>query len=87
VKWSSGFWWGDGYTSFVALDAQGHDDGVDHELRAWIKSLARRPSRHDDPDRFKFSPEAAAYLNRIATDGTLKAALQEIGASEPDLAD
>ncbi|MGH9042140.1 MAG: hypothetical protein ACRDZ3_18125 [Acidimicrobiia bacterium] len=70
----------------MALDAQGHDDGVDHELRAWIKSLAR-PLPSDDPDRYKFSDEAAEYLTRIATDGTLKAALQEIGASEPDLAD
>jgi hypothetical protein len=73
--------------SIVALDAQGHDDGVDHELRAWIKSLARRPSPSHDPDRYRFSDEAAEYLKRIATDGTLKAALQEIGASEPDLAD
>ena len=73
--------------SIVALDAQGRDDGVDYELRAWIKSLARRPSPSDDPDRYKFSDEAAAYLRKIATDGTLKAALQEIGASEPDLAD
>ena len=76
----------DGYTSFVALDAQGHDDGVDHELRAWIKSLARTAPRAGG-ERRKFSPEDAAYLRRIATDGTLKAALQEIGASEPDLAD
>jgi hypothetical protein len=71
----------------VALDAQGHDDGVNHELRAWIKSLGRRPGARRDPERYKFSDEAAAYLTKIATDGTLKAALQEIGASEPDLAD
>lgn len=71
----------------MALDAQGHEDGVDHELRAWIKSLARPPLPSDDPDRCEFSDEAAAYLTEIATDGTLKAALQEIGASEPGLAD
>ena len=71
----------------MAIDAQGHDDGVDHELRDWIKSLAAPPLPRDDPNRYKFSDEAAAYLRKIATDGTLKAALQEIGASEPDLAD
>ena len=71
----------------MALDAQGHDDGVDHELRAWIKSLARPARRAEGGERRKFSSEDAAYLTRIATDGTLKAALQEIGASEPDLAD
>lgn len=70
----------------MILDAHGHDDGVDHELRAWIKSLAR-PSRRAEGESREFSPEDAAYLKRIATDGTLKAALQEIGVSEPDLAD
>ena len=59
---------------------------MDNELRAWIKSLAR-PSRRVEGESREFSPEDAAYLRRIATDGTLKAALQEIGASEPDLAD
>jgi hypothetical protein len=71
----------------VALDAQGHDDGVDYELRAWIKSLVRRPTASRDPERYRLSGEAAAYLTKISKDGTLKAALQEIGASEPDLAD
>lgn len=70
----------------MALGAHGHDDGVNHELVAWIKSLAARPTRREGESR-EFSPEDAAYLRRIATDGTLKAALQEIGASEPDLAD
>lgn len=74
------------YTWFVTLD-QGHEDGVDHELRAWIKSLARRPTGRPAGERPEFSPEAAAYLHRIATDGTLKAALQEIAAEDPDLAD
>lgn len=71
----------------VALGAHGHDGGVNHELVAWIKSLAAAPLPSDDPDRYTFSDEAAAYLRGISTDGTLKAALQEIGASEPDLAD
>ncbi|MGH8990857.1 MAG: hypothetical protein ACRDZ7_04940 [Acidimicrobiia bacterium] len=70
----------------MALDAHGHDDGVDHELRAWIKSLSRPVTRVEGENR-EFSPEDAAYLRRIATDGTLKAALQEIAAGEPDLAD
>ena len=70
----------------VALGAHGHNDGVNHELVAWIKSLADRPARREGDSR-EFSAEDAAYLRRIATDGTLKAALQEIAASEPDLAD
>lgn len=44
------------------------------------------PLPNDDPERYRFSDEDAAYLRRIATDGTLEAALQEIGESEPDLA-
>jgi DNA-binding transcriptional MerR regulator len=60
---------------------------VDHELRAWIKSLAARPRRRADGESRQFSPEDAAYLRRIVTDGTLKVALHEIAASEPDLAD
>lgn len=69
----------------MPFDAQDHD-GVDYELRAWIKSLARQTRRPDLANR-EFSPEDAAYLTRIATDGTLKANLQAISASEPDLAD
>jgi hypothetical protein len=70
----------------VALDAHGRDDGVDHELRAWIKSLVKPSSSGHRKGLPRFSPEDADYLRRIATDGTLKAALQEIAASEPDLA-
>lgn len=70
----------------VALNAAGPGDAVNHELRAWIKSLAARPTRREGESR-AFSPEDAAYLRKIATDGTLKAALQEIAAGESDLAD
>jgi hypothetical protein len=70
----------------VAHDTHGQDDGVDHELRAWLKGLAKPTSAVRRKGRPAFSREDAAYLHRIATDGTLKAALQEIGASEPDLA-
>lgn len=70
----------------VALGAHGHDDGMNPELVAWIKSLADRPARREGEGR-EFSAEDAAYLKRIATDDTLKAALREIAASEPDLAD
>ena len=70
----------------VALDAHGRDDGVDQELRSWIRSLAKPSSSGGRTGLPKLSREDAAYLRRIATDGTLKAALQEIAASEPDLA-
>ena len=70
----------------MALDAHGQDEGVDHELRAWLRGLAKPSSAVYRKGRPDFSPEDAAYLKRIATDGTLKAALQEIAASEPDLA-
>lgn len=70
----------------VALDAQGRDDGVDQELRSWIKSLVRPSSSGRRKGLPEFSREDADYLRRIATDGTLKAALHEIAASEPDLA-
>lgn len=65
----------------------GHNGCVDRELRDWLKSLAAPPLPRGDGDRYKFSEEGAAYLRRIATDGTLKAALLEIAAGEPDLAD
>ena len=73
-----------GSMQYVVDDAREPDDGVDHELRAWIKSLAKpspSPGRNGPPE---FSREDAEYLRRVATDGTLKAALQE---GEPDLAD
>jgi hypothetical protein len=58
---------------------------VDRELRGWLRSLsvdAGGPSHPAPP----LSEEAAAYLERIAADGTLKAALNEIATAEPELA-
>jgi len=56
---------------------------VDHELRDWLRSLAVPPpgARSLDP----LSDAGAQYLKRIAADGTLKAALDEIGSTEPEL--
>ncbi len=70
----------------MALDAHGLDDDLNRELKAWIKGLAKASSAGRRKGRPEFSREDADYLRRIATDGTLKAALQEIAASEPDLA-
>jgi len=60
---------------------------MDRELRDWLRSLAVKTdsaplSTHDAV----LSDSAADYLERIATDGTLKAALNEIAAAEPELA-
>lgn len=61
---------------------------MDRDLRDWLRSLAvLRPRDHDERAHAEvMSDEAAEYLTRIAADGTLKAALTEVGASEPDLA-
>ena len=60
---------------------------VDRDLRDWLRSLA---VRHDDRDltqpQHELNDEDAAYLERIARDGTLAAALAEIAATEPELA-
>lgn len=58
--------------------------GVDRELRDWLRSLAGSADR--PAARPGLSAEAAEALERMATDGTLKAALDEIGTGEPDLA-
>lgn len=58
---------------------------MDREWRDWLRSLG--PSCGQGPDlHTELSPEGVDYLTGIASDGTLKAALDEIGASEPDLA-
>ena len=56
-------------------------NGVDDELRDWLRSLvvttdSAVPRAHDAV----LSGEAADYIERIAADGTLKAALNEIDA-------
>lgn len=59
--------------------------GMDRELRDWLKSLSAPTLTKDRSD--EFSAEGAEYLARIATDGTLRAALNEIAATDHDLAD
>jgi hypothetical protein len=66
---------------------RGHTDGVNRELREWLRSLAGHESPDDVvPTGRSLSDEGAEYLERIARDGTLAAALTEIGANEPELA-
>ncbi|MGH2601169.1 MAG: hypothetical protein ACRDJ9_17510 [Dehalococcoidia bacterium] len=63
-------------------------DIVDRELRDWLRSLAVRPDEAGRASRRReLSEQDAAYLARIATDGTLAAAVAEIGATDSDLAD
>lgn len=61
---------------------------MDQELRDWLKSLAEPHSATSTvvAPRSTLSEEAADYLARIVTDGTLKAALTELGETDPDLA-
>ncbi len=65
----------------------GHNGSVNRDLRDWLRSLAGHESAHDVPSTGgSISDEGAAYLERIAQDGTLAAALTEIAANEPELA-
>lgn len=58
---------------------------MDREWRNWLRSLG--PSRIEGVDlETDLSPEATDYLVKITADGTLKAALEELGATEPDRA-
>lgn len=60
---------------------------MDRELRDWLRSLAEPSGGHDTlAHRAELSDEGSEYLARVATDGTLKAALAELAASEPELA-
>lgn len=60
---------------------------MDRELRDWLRSLAEPRSSQDTLDRSNaLSEEGVAYLAAVATDGTLKSALAELAASEPELA-
>lgn len=62
-------------------------NGVDRELRDWLRSLAvTGDSVEPRANHAVLSASAADYLERIAADGTLKAALNEIAAAEPELA-
>ncbi len=60
-------------------------DVVDRELRDWLRSLSTDTLTAERPR--DLSEDGADYLERIATDGTLRAALAEIAATDPDLAD
>jgi hypothetical protein len=60
---------------------------VDRELRDWLRSLAVTGEGTAVRAHGAVLSEAASdYLERIATDGTLKAALDELAAADPDLA-
>lgn len=62
-------------------------DGMDTELRDWLRRLAEpspAPGAFDTSS--KLSVEGSDYLERIALDGTLQATLDELGAAEPELA-
>lgn len=61
-----------------------HNEGVDRELRDWLRSLAVAPGPGEGEQAL--SDADASYLERIAGDGTLAAALAEIAATEPELA-
>jgi hypothetical protein len=62
-------------------------EDMDHEMRDWRRGLPEPIAAHatlEGPD--ELSAEGSEYLARVATDGTLKAALAELAASEPELA-
>ena len=59
---------------------------MEADLRDWIKGLATRYEGCESADVQTISREAADYLERIATDGTLKEAFAELAEHEPDLA-
>lgn len=60
---------------------------MDRELRDWLRGLAEQSGAHGQLEASaELSEEAANHLARIATDGTLKAALGELSASEHELA-
>jgi len=58
---------------------------VDRELRDWIRCLAVDPDGPTHPAG-PLSDEASTYVARIGGDGTLKAALDDIAADDPELA-
>lgn len=61
---------------------------MDRDLRDWLRSLAVAHPRNGGQRApgGDLSEQAADYLERIAHDGTLKSALAEIGAGDPELA-
>ena len=59
---------------------------VDRDLRDWLRTLAVHPYDGAPLASRELRDEGAGYLERIAADGTLAAALAEIAATEPQLA-
>jgi hypothetical protein len=59
---------------------------MDRELRDWLRGLAVPTAAAGRTEPEPLSDAGAEYLARIARDGTLKAALAKIAASDPDLA-
>lgn len=60
---------------------------MDRELRNWLRGLAEPSAVPGTLDSgAQLSAEGFDYLARIALDGTLKATLHELGATEPELA-
>lgn len=58
---------------------------MEADLREWIRGLAAGDADSAVASQ-EISSEAADYLERIATDGTLKDAFAELAEHEPDLA-
>lgn len=58
---------------------------VDRELRDWLRRLTSGGATRRGRGAV-LSDAGADQLERIATDGTLKAALDEVATAEPDLA-
>jgi hypothetical protein len=60
---------------------------VDRELRDWLRGLGEpRVAAAGVDAAAPLSPEGADYLVGIVLDGTLRAALDELGAADPELA-
>lgn len=58
---------------------------MEPNLRDWIKGLATLEGDSSLASQ-PISPASADYLERIATDGTLRDAFAELAEHEPDLA-
>lgn len=58
---------------------------MEADLREWIRGLAAGDTDSTVASQ-EISSEAADYLERIATDGTLKDAFAELAEHEPNLA-
>lgn len=59
---------------------------VDRDLRDWLRGLGEPKAPARRVDAAALSPEGTDYLVGIALDGTLRAALDELGAADAELA-